>query len=175
MAEFKSTNMVLDKYVDPRTKRHYLNGQLSVLHCHHYSTLYSQLAIDAGETELLVDVAEESFYKLINDYFTVNKITDLEERIELGCQYYGAVGLGKMSVNFLGNDSGEVELEYSHLDSGWIRKWGRYDRPVNYIASGFINGMFSAILDKPIKTFRTNEIKSIVMGEKSSLFNVFKK
>jgi len=34
----------------------------------------------------------------------------LKYRMEIGCQYYSAVGMGKMEVKFLGDDSGEVVL-----------------------------------------------------------------
>jgi len=174
MSEFKQNILQLDKKFDPKAKRHYLNGFQIVLHCHHYTTLYTQLALDASETELLADVAEESFLEVLKKYFIDNQIINLDEKIDLACQYFGAVGLGKMIVNYFGDDSGEVELIVSHLDSGWIKKWGMYDKPVNYITVGFIQAMFSILCDKPIKTFKAIEIESIVRGAKTSIFKVHK-
>ena len=174
MSEFKKTVLMLDKTFDQKSKRHYLNGRLVVLHCHHYSSLYSQLAIDAGETALLESVSRETFYTLIKDYLEDHNINVLTERIDIAVQYYAAVGLGKMNINYLGNDSGEVELVNSHVDTGWIKKWGNYDKPVNYITAGYITGMFAAILNKPLNTFNALEVQSIVKGDAKSLFKVYK-
>lgn len=173
MSEFKTTKLVLDKKFDPMQKRHYLNGDLVVLHCHHYSTLYSQLAIDAGETQVLESVAEDSFYKILRNYYEAHNICSIEEKVDIACQYYAAVGLGKMQVNFVGDHSGEVELLVSHVDKGWKKKWGAYDRPVNYIGAGYINGMFAAITGNPKGTFKSMEVKSIVKGDSTSLFKVY--
>lgn len=173
MSEFRKTDLILDKKYDPTRKRHYLNNELIVLHCHHYSTLYTQLAIDAGETALLSEVAENSFYKILIDYFEDKNITSLEDKIEIACQYFAAVGLGKMQVNNISDYSGEVELIHSHVDKGWITKWGNYDKPVNYISGGYIAAMFSAITGDPKGTFKTMEVKSIVKGDNTSIFKIF--
>jgi len=174
MALLKTTNLELEHRFDPKSSRHYLNGHLSVLHCHHYTTLYTQLALDAKETDLLSGVAEETFYKLLKDYYNKHNIINLEDKIDIACQYYSAVGLGKMEVGFLGEDSGEVILSISHVDQGWIKKWGNYDAPVNYITCGYISGMFSAIFDRNIGVFKAFEVESIVMGASKSRFRIVK-
>lgn len=174
MSKFKETTLILDKKFDSKSCRHFLNDQLTVMHCHHYSTLYTQLAIDSEETELLKSVAEESFYKALTDYLSKHDICDLESRIDIACQYYAAVGLGKMRVVYLGTESGKVELLASHLDKGWMKKWGKSDQPVNYIGTGYISGMFAAILDCPLGTYKTREMQSIAMGAETSIFNVTK-
>ncbi|OGS36909.1 MAG: hypothetical protein A2293_13475 [Elusimicrobia bacterium RIFOXYB2_FULL_49_7] len=175
MSEFKKTVFKAEHIFDSKNKRHYNNGVLSVLHCHHYTSLYSQLAIDAKETMLLTDVAEDAFYVPLVDYFTANHIDSLAEKIELACQYYAFLGMGKMTVTSLGEDSGVVELANSHLDEGWKKKWGTYDKPVNYITAGFIAALFAAVLNKSVRSFTVSEVASIVMGAKQSLFNVVKK
>jgi hypothetical protein len=175
MSVFKSTEIVLDHKFDPFKKQHYLNGELSVLHCHHYTTLYAQLAIDAGESELLAETARETFYAVLSSYFRDHAIELVEDRVSLACQYYGAVGLGKMEVVFIGPDSGEVRLLKSHLDAGWIKKWGPYGKPVNHVTQGFIEGMFAAILSVPSGAFTAREVRSIVMGAPESVFTIVRK
>ncbi len=172
MAEHKKNNLILEHHFDRKTKRHYLNGHLTVLHCHHYSSLYAQLAIDSDETELLQQSSEDTFYELLNDYFDKHEPATLPEKIDIACQYFAAVGLGMMKVNYFGEDSGEVELLSSHVDSGWIKKWNRHDGPVNFMGAGYISAMFSSILSEPTKTFRVSEAQSIVMGADTSLFTV---
>jgi len=175
MTNFKENNLILEHRFDPRSNRHFLNGVVSVYHCHHYTTLYTQLALDSTETELLQGVAEETFFKILNSYFKKYDITYIYEKFELACKYYAAVGLGKMEVVFAGELSGQVKLLKSHVDEGWIKKWGKYDKPVNYIGAGFIGAMFAAVFNTPIKSFRVIEWESIVMGAEQSVFNVAKK
>lgn len=172
--EFVKTELQLQTKVDDRTKRHFLNDQLFVLHCHHYSTLYTQLAMDAGETSLLTDVAEEVFLDLLKTYFCKHSVSCLQEKIELACQYYAAMGLGKMKVGYCGEDSGEVELLKSHLDEGWKKKWGQHNEPVNYIGKGYVAAMFAAFFDAPKGTFTAQEVQSIAMGAEKSTFRVVK-
>lgn len=175
MSILKQTELILEKKFDKRTTRHYMNGQLTVLHCHHYSTLYTQLAIDAGETKLLTEVSESTFYNVLTDYFENHTISNLADRVSIACQYYSAMGLGVLEVISMGENSGEIKLPYSHLDKGWITKWGIYDKPVNYISAGYINAMFSAVMNKPMNSFDALEISSIVKGDEFSLFKVFSK
>lgn len=170
-----TTELILDHTFDPKTCRHYINGQLSVLHCHHYATLYSQLADDCAffnAKKLMADVAEDTFREALSWYYTEHEIESLEERIRIAEQYYSAIGMGKMRVVHLGTDSGEVELIRSHIDEGWLKKWGERDKPVNFITCGYIAGMFSAILGKPPRTFKVTESQSIVSGAEKSCFKV---
>lgn len=162
-----------DHVFDPKTKRHQINKVQSVLHCHHYTSLYTQLALDAGETDLLKECARESFRTVLDTYFANNPDVDtVQAKAEIGCQYYALVGLGKMNVMFLGDDSGVVELQASHTDDGWMKKWGVYDKPVNYITAGFIEALFELVLDLEPKSFAAMEVQSIVMGAETSEFHV---
>ncbi len=172
MTIFKKDELVLDHVFDRKTNRHYLNGMLSVFHCHHYATLYTQLAMDAEETELLIDTSEDVFFDMLKNYFETHDVDSITKRIDFACEYYAALGLGKMNVSYAGDDSGQVEITASHLDQGWIKKWGKHDAPVNYVGAGYINAMFSAVFDKPKKSFMATEIQSIVKGAESSKFNV---
>ena len=150
MAEMLAHEIVYDHIFDPTTKRHYLNGTLTVLHCHHYLSLYTQLAIDAGETELLKESARESFKKMLTKYFDTHLGgAPFEEKVEAGCEYYAMLGLGKMNPVFIGEESGEIELTASHTDAGWMKKWGNYDKPVNYVTAGYIEAMFELLMNTP--------------------------
>jgi hypothetical protein len=174
MSQAAQATLNLKHQFDASRMRHYLNGQLSVLHCHHYASLYTQLAVDAQETTLLAKTSEESFHDVLADYFDKNDIESVEDRIAVACQYYAAVGLGQMVVRCLGNDSGEVVLENSHVDEGWVKKWGKFDRPVNHIGRGYIAGMFAAVGGKPVGTYQVRETQSIVQGAPQSCFKVYK-
>ena len=173
MANIIKNTIRYDHYFDRTTKRHQINGIQIVLHCHHYTTLYTQLALDANETELLRESARESIREALEKYFADNPgICGIQKKIEIACQYYALIGLGTMSVRFLGDLCGEVELLSSHIDSGWLKKWGKYDRPVNYITAGFIEAMCECVLELPARSFRVVETRSIVMGSESSTFRI---
>jgi len=162
-----------DHTFDQKTNRHYINGILSVLHCHHYTCLYTQLALDAGETTLLKECARDSFQDLLTQYFLKHpKHNTLEKKVSIASQYYSLLGLGKMEVKFIGRFSGAVELSFSHTDSGWIKKWGTYDKPINYITGGFIEALFAVCLNMPPNTYEAVEEQSIVMGAATSIFKV---
>jgi hypothetical protein len=169
----KKTNIEYDHYFDKKSNRHYINGILSVLHCHHYTCLYTQLALDAGETALLKECARESFRELLEHYFSTHStITTLEEKVSIASQYYSLLGLGKLEVEFIGKYSGAVQLPYSHTDSGWIKKWGVYVKAVNYISGGYIEALFEVCLAMPAGSFAAEETQSIVMGADRSIFKV---
>jgi hypothetical protein len=173
MAIVTKNEVKYDHYFDQKTKRHQINNIQSVLHCHHYTSLYTQLAVDAGETELLKDCARESFRKVLDTYFSGNPDLDtIQKKVDIGCQYYALVGLGKMSVSFLGEDSGEVKILSSHTDDGWIKKWGKFDKPVNFISAGFIEALFESVLGFTSRSFNAVETQSIVMGAETSIFKI---
>lgn len=175
MTTIKQGDLVLDQKFDPRACRHTVNGWLAVLHCHHYVSLYSQLADDCSFFDaktLLAEVAEDTFHGVLVDYYDQHCVKDVADRIAVAEQHYGALGLGKMRVVFAGPDSGEVELIHSHVDEGWIKKWGKRDRPVNFITCGYVAAMLSAVFGKATRAFRARETESIVMGAPVSRIQV---
>ncbi len=178
MAVLAKDELKIDHFYDRLTCRQYLNGVLSVLHCHHYSTLYTQLAEDVEFIDaktMLAECAEDSFFDMLEKYFKDNNVKDVLKKITFAEQYFAAVGMGKMKVNFIGPESGEVELTHSHVDEGWKKKWGEHTKPVNHIARGYIAAMFSLFNDQGTRQYTVVEAKSIVMGHQKSLFNVVKR
>ena len=176
MAEFLKNEFVVKHRFDNVKCRHYLNEMVVVLHCHHYATLYTQLAMDCAfldAKKLLAESMEDTFYPIFEDYFDYGEVDDIEDRVTIveDC-YSGIMGMGKLKISCLGELSGEVILEYSHLDEGWLKKWGKYDKPVNYMTAGYIAAAFAAILEKPMRSFKVVEIKSIAMGDPISKFKV---
>ena len=175
MAEFIKTKLKIDHKFNSKSKRHFLNGIQSVYHCHHYTILYTQLALDAGETELLKSTAENSFYKILNKYFAENNITETKNRVEIATQYYSAMGLGVLEVDFIGDFSATIISKNSHVEQGWIKKWGKFDKSINFIGCGYVSAMLSAILGETTCKFETFETQSIVKGSEKTIFKSYKK
>lgn len=175
MTSYAQNELVLHKSFDAKSCRHQVNDITVVMHCHHYSTLYTQLAMDCrmlDATRLLAECAEDAWYEFLREVFHRQQADDLASRVALAEQTFAAVGLGKLRVACAGLDSGEVVLEHSHLDEGWQLKWGQHDTAVNFIGAGYIAGMFAALFDRPLRSFLVKEVESIVCGAERSRFVV---
>jgi hypothetical protein len=175
MAVMGKTQFVLDHKYDRRSSRHSLNGTTHVFHCHHYTSLYTQLAEDAAfidARQLLADCTEDTFHEFLGDYYRQHHVTDPWLRLELAAQYYAAAGMGKMHFLSAGPDSGEVELSHSHVDEGWLKKWGKHPRPVNHFTRGYIAACFATAFDKPARSMQVTEVSGIVTGAERSRFVV---
>jgi len=173
VAQFK-----LDHRFDAERCRHYLNNIVTVLHCHHYATLFTQLAIDAKElvdgTRILKETAEDIFFKMLSDYFKQNAVADPKERLDLAVQLYSICGLGKMAVTAANENGGTVQMPYAHVDEGWLKKWGKFGTSVNFIGAGFIAATFAATYSKPTRSFSVEEQQSRVSGASQSIFKISK-
>ena len=124
----------LDFTMDAETNRQYLNGHPVVMHSHHYLALITKMAgelEDIDGTGILRDVVEETMRAVFDDYIRKNGLTSAQDKCNVGREYFSVFGLGKMVIT--GDEQGgEVRLVRSHLDEGWIMKWGNTDKPVNH-------------------------------------------
>jgi hypothetical protein len=153
-----------------------MNDFLTVLHCHHYLCLTTQTALQfkkLGGVEILMKTAADTIYPVLRDYIDKNQIYLPEDRLAVGAAYYAVMGLGKMEAQLTAG-GGEVKLFRSHIDQGWLSKWGRADMNLNYFTCGYISAMYSAATDSPLHSIKVREISSIVSGEKYSFFRVEK-
>lgn len=169
-------NLNIDFKFDHDTYRHYMNDFLSVLHCHHYLCLTTRTAIefkDMGGIEILIRTSEDTIYPLLRDYIEKNQILLPEDKLEVGAAYYAVMGLGKMEAKFT-KRGGEVKLFRSHIDQGWIKKWGRTKANLNFFTCGYIHAMFAAATHSPLGSYAATEVSSIVSGGDYSLFQVTK-
>lgn len=170
------SELKLDHKFDPQRKRHYLNNQLTVLHCHHYATLFTQLGLDAKEivdgTRILKESIEDVFNEVLKKYYQQNNVTDTSDRVEIARKMFSAIGMGKMEVVSYDESGGEIEMPFSYVDEGWLKKWGKSNEPVNYIGRGYLAGMFSAVYDKPCRAYKVTESQSRVMGAGKSVFQI---
>jgi hypothetical protein len=159
---------------DEKTYRHYLNGIMTVLHCHHYLCLTSKMAEDFADLEgprILRETAEDTISPFFQRYYQQNEITKIEEKLLVGAEYYSVMGMGKMQIQ-ASTTGGAVRLSRSHVDQGWIKKWGKHDKHINHFTCGFIAAIFAAAFSKPARSFKVTETGSIVTGGEQSEFAV---
>ena len=84
--------------------------------------------------------------------------------MKLGEEYFAVMGLGRIAV--VGNESGgEITLQRSHVDEGWIKKWGKRTSPANFVACGYAAALFAATFEKPPRSYQATETTSIAMGD----------
>ncbi len=159
---------------DDNSYRHTMNGHESVLHCHHYMTLTTKLAedfADIGGIRVLIEVAEDTMRPLFTDYISQHGIGEPDQRLAVGKEYYSVMGLGVMEVT--GNAAGgEVRLLRSHVDEGWLKKWGKHTKAINFFTRGYVAAVFGAAFDKPARSYEVTETASIVTGDDASILTV---
>jgi len=159
---------------DENTYRHYINGHNFVLHCHHYMTLTTKMAedfADVGAVQVLREATEDTIRPVLDSYFAEHKITSPQERLAIGAEYYAFMGLGLMEVSGTAA-GGEVRLKHTHVDEGWIKKWGQRNKPINHVTCGFVAAMFAAAFSRPARSYQVTETASIVMGAPESVLVV---
>jgi len=175
MTQTSQHNLEMIPEFEPRTCRHLVDGRTYVMHCHHYATLYTQLAEDCGMLDgkkLLAEVAEDTFYEVLLAYFRKHQLVSAADRFQAGEQYFWSTGMGNLKVVCAGPDYGEVDLPTSHLDAGWIKKWGPSEKPINHLTRGFIGALFAAAFDRPRRSYTVTETASIAAGAPQSRFVV---
>ncbi len=159
---------------DRKKMRHYVDGVNSVLHCHHYSSLFTQLAMDAshlGGPALLAESAASSFWGSLAGYFKKHQIRETVDRIAIAEQYFAFTGLGTVRFECSGTQA-VVTMPHSHVDEGWVKKFGRRDSRVNFVGEGFVQAACAAIFDLPNpQAVQVSEQQSIVCGARESRFN----
>lgn len=173
MAIEKRTEFEIRHQFDPGRCRHYMNGVTSVLHCHHYATLYTQLAEDAVQFEgvrHLTKTAEDVFFEVLSRYFAEKEIITVDEKVEIARQYWQAVGMGIIRFTGVGKYEVTAEMDYSHLDEGWLKKWGGHDKPINFFTVGFVAAVAALVNNRGPGSFHVRETKALVCGDDKSVF-----
>ena len=160
---------------DTTEKRQYINDSAIVFHCHHYICLFTQLADDAklfnGE-QLLRETAQETFFTVLSDYAAKHpNLVTQDDKKDIAEQYFAFVGLGALSFD-TNEQGGMVTMPYSHVDEGWIKKWGNRKDAVNFIGQGYIAAACAFIYGLPANSFNASETQSKVAGATQSTFTV---
>lgn len=151
---------------DDTTFRHYMNGHPAVMHCHHYMALTTKLAIeykDVGAERILYESTEDSMRPLLDDYFRKHVVSPGAERLKIASEYFAIMGLGQLELTG-GPAGGDITVLHSHVDEGWVKKFGVANQPVNHVTCGFVAAAFAAAFDKPPRSYAVTESSSIAMG-----------
>jgi hypothetical protein len=163
-----------DQVFDAERKLQYVNGEIAVLHCHHYATIFTKLALDMAFLEgpdHLRTAMEETAYLTLQRRFLVDGIHSAADREMLGKRYFSLAGLGQLEVD-ANENGGTATMRHSHLDEGWLKKWGTSKQPVNLIGQGYLAGFWSAMFARPVGHYKVRETESLVSGATASRFSI---
>lgn len=164
----------IDATFDDKTYRHYLNGHLTVLHCHHYMSLTTKLAMDneaIGGTRILEESIEDAVRPMFDDYIRDQRVSSVADRLAVAEQYFQVMGLGRVKLDGSAQ-GGTAVLERSHVDQGWVKKWGKASEPVGYFNRGYIAAAFAAAFDKAPHSYAVAEESSIAMGAETGTLRI---
>lgn len=158
---------------DPDTCRQYLNECCTVLHSHHYAALLSQLADDAGDFDGIYHLrraAEDAFHEVLDHYFREHEVGPLKDRVAIAEQYWETVGMGQIRFTCVEKYAVAAEMQFSHVDQGWLEKWGKRDKGINFITQGFVAAAAALFAGRPAGSFTIRETRSLVAGDEVSVF-----
>jgi hypothetical protein len=171
--------LIMEHRYDFDANRHYINGINIAFHCHHFTALTTRLAMDAKDLNngprILAEASEDSFRQVLSGIFALHSAETLDEKISLAEQYFSWCGLGVIRFDAVSIYGGEVTVSSSHVDDAWVNKWGKSERPVNYIGKGFISAVFSLAYEVSSRRYRVSEAQSIACGDKASVFSVIQR
>lgn len=165
---------VFEQRFDPRRRFQYVNDEPSVLHCHHYITIFTRLAIEMAKIngpKLLMDAMEETFYLVLRKYYIRHNVTDENAKVGVAQDYFSLTGMGMLKIH-PGREKGLAEMSRSHVDEGWLKKWEKTDYPINYVGCGYIAAVFALLNDLPLRSYKVEEVEGIAAGSKISRFSV---
>jgi len=144
------------------------------MHSHHYLALITKLVEDLADMsapEILRDAVEDTMRAVFDDYIAKNGLTSAQDRCNVGREYFSVFGLGKMVIT--GDENGgEIRLLRSHVDEGWVKKWGVHNKPINHFTCGYVAAMFGAAFNKPARSYVVTEVASIAAGDSEGKFIV---
>ncbi len=175
MPRTKQTRLLMKETFEPTRCRHYVNGRMTVLHCHHYASLYTQLADDATLFDgkgILRSTSERTFHRQLLEYARDRQVERAEERAALCERYWAWCGMGELRLGVWSEVGGRVKMPRSHVDEGWIRKFGKRAAPVNFITQGYLAAAWAFIGGLPEGSYRVEEVRSIVSGSEQSEFQI---
>jgi hypothetical protein len=166
--------MQVEYTFDDKSFRHFMNGFEVVMHCHHYLTLTTKLAEDFSEfggIRILNESVEDAIRPLLDDYVQKNQVPAGAERLAVGARFYELMGMGLMSAT--GDAAvGQATLTRSHVDQGWLAKFGPADRTLNYFTCGFLAAVFACAFDRPARSYQVVETAGLAKGDATGKFEI---
>ena len=110
-----------------------------------------------------METTEDSIRPLLDDYYKQNGVNDPAERLGIAEEYFAAMGMGKISMKGT-VDGGRSPSPTRTWDEGWIKKWGKSDKPVNHFGKGYAAAAFGAAFNKAARSYTASEEVSMAMG-----------
>lgn len=167
--------MELEKRYDPRIAKHFIEGRHMVLHCHHYNTLLHKAIVSTpffDGPEFIFSVFRDDFFATMKTILENKRINE-PEKIKKACvDFYSFSGFGKMDVTGMSEKGGKIIAISSHLASGYEKKWGIQDSPVDDFGRGFAAATWALAYGKKPTGCTVTQLKCQSRGDKSGEFKL---
>ncbi len=173
--------MQLSKYVFakkfyPEKNLIEVEGALLSLHCHHFNCGLLKSLEELEEIDginLFINVAEEVYRHFFSEYLRKHpELKTIEDKLQAASEMYYAFGYGILHLENLNESGGIAKAESSYYVTAWLAKYGRRFSPVCYFTCGFIAGILEAIFDKPLGSYKVEELNCLIMGHEYCEFKI---
>ncbi|MCS6895719.1 MAG: hypothetical protein NZZ60_06200 [Bacteroidia bacterium] len=163
-------NIALEPKLDKGTL--VLGGEPHVVHCHYYNHFLQTSIEDAAGTydveEVLVWTAQEIGHSLFKSVFHERKVEDPQERKAIVEAVFTQCGYGKVSLNSLSSEGGELSTPYEHYAytySATFPPRPKGQRGVAYFSQGYLAGALEAIYDLPLGSIGSKQTACLTQGD----------
>lgn len=149
-----------------------LGGEPHVVHCHYYNH-FLQTSIEDAESlypveEVLVWTAQEIGHSLFRRLFAEQGVHTAEQRKAWVEAVYSTCGFGKVSLQNLSAEGGEVRTPYEHYAYTYAATFPprpKGKRGVAYFSQGYLAGAIEAIYDLPLGSIGSEQIACLTQGD----------
>ncbi|MCS7188188.1 MAG: hypothetical protein RMJ66_06665 [Bacteroidia bacterium] len=168
------TLLTAESLVEPHLEKGsiLIGGEPHVVHCHYYNH-FLQTSIEDAEgiypvEEVLVWTAQEVAHALFRNIFTKKGIHDFNQRKSLVESLYSSCGFGKISLQGITSEGGEISTPYEHYAYTYAATFPsrpKGKRGVAYFSQGYIAGAIEAIYDLPLGSIGSEQTACLTQGD----------
>ncbi|MCS7297569.1 MAG: hypothetical protein RMK19_04770 [Bacteroidia bacterium] len=149
-----------------------LGGEPHVVHCHYYNH-FLQTSIEDAEgiypvENVLVGTAQEIAHSQFHRLFQEKELREEGDRKALVETIYSLLGMGKVSLEEVCADGGQVSTPYEHYAYTYAATFPprpKGKRGVAYFSQGYLAGAIEAIYDLPLGSMGSRQKACLTQGD----------
>ena len=168
-------DIIIDYTLDPDHRKCSLGQEPQIFHCHHYNNYLQRTILEDAEfldsKPFLIGAAAEVSFSQLKQVFSELGINDTEARKKAARKIYQMNGFGILELSSLNDSGGTISTHSTHYSRTWDMKFGPSEYPVDLFTTGWLSGALSAIYDKKLGNYKSEQTKCLSMeGSNSSDF-----
>ncbi|MCX7607089.1 MAG: hypothetical protein N2170_07495 [Bacteroidia bacterium] len=158
-----------------------LGGEPHVIHCHYYNHFLQTSIEDADgiypAEQVLVGTAQEIGHSQFRKLFQEKGIQDERERKSFVEVVYSLLGMGKVSLENVSAEGGEISTPYEHYAYTYAATFPprpKGKRGVAYFSQGYLAGAIEAICDLPLGSMGSRQTACLTQGDPAVSWEFFR-